>query len=632
LSRLVFRLLALILFLCPALPAAAVRPSQALTATDLEAFLDGLMPAQLQREDIAGAVVTVVKDGQVLLAKGYGLADVAAKVPVDPGRTLFRPGSISKLFAWTSVMELQEQGRLDLDRDVNDYLDFRVPGPPFTLRQLMTHTAGFEETVKDMMVKDGTRLRPLGVYLKGHIPPRLFAPGTMPAYSNYGAALAGYVVERVSGTPFEAYVEDHIFRPLGMDHSTFRQPLPPSLQPDMSRGYDRGSKPHKPFEFIQVGPAGSLSSTGLDMARFMIAHLQEGRWLDTRILGAATARTMHQRAYAADPRLNGMALGFYEESRNGRRIIGHGGDTLHFHSDLHLLPGEGVGLFVSYNSTGLGEASPRGMLFDAFMDRYFPTPAPSAPVRLASSPRDIAAVSGYYLTSRRCDSTFMYLGTDEVQIHGNGDGTLSMDASRLPGGTERRYQETAPLFFQEVGGERHVAFRRDGRGRLILQTDRPFVSYARAGLLDNPIFDMSSVLFCMATWILTLLGWPLAAWTRRHYGIRLVLEPGARRLRLALRLVCLLDLVFLGGLFTLLSVASSPVALNRVGPWVLALQSMGLLGTLGGLAVVAEAVLVWRRKGTGIWVRLHRLAVALSCVALLVMALSTHILNFNLHF
>src|SRR5581483_3903114 len=171
-----------------------------MTPDDVSAFLDGLMPQQLAKDDIAGAVISVVKDGKVIFAKGYGYSDVKAKTPVSADNTLFRPGSISKLFTWTAVMQQVEQGKLDLDRDVNDYLDFKIPakfGKPITLRNIMTHTPGFEETIEELFVKDAKDLKPLGDYLKQHLPTRIYPPGSTPAYSNYATAMAGYIVQRV---------------------------------------------------------------------------------------------------------------------------------------------------------------------------------------------------------------------------------------------------------------------------------------------------------------------------------------------------------------------------------------------------------------------------------------------------
>src|SRR5947208_2438424 len=213
-------------------PTVAPQPSPppALTRADFETFLDALIPSQLQNRNIAGAVVSVVKDGQVLFQKGYGYADFEAKKPVLPDKTLFRPGSISKLFTAIAVMQLVEQGKLELDRDVNGYLDFAIPKTypdPVTLRQLLTHTAGFEDTLKNLFVAHESDLKPLRTYLVNQMPARIFAPGKVPSYSNYGFTLAGYIVERVSGERFERYIENHILKPLRMTNSTFDQPLPP---------------------------------------------------------------------------------------------------------------------------------------------------------------------------------------------------------------------------------------------------------------------------------------------------------------------------------------------------------------------------------------------------------------------
>jgi CubicO group peptidase (beta-lactamase class C family) len=284
-----------------------------MTAADVEAFLDGLVPLQLKRDDIAGATVSVVKDGKVLFAKGYGYADVEKKKPVSAQDTLFRPGSISKLFTWTSIMQLYEQGKLDLDRDINDYLDFKIPeafGKPITLKNVMTHTPGFEEQVKDLFTV-GNSKPDLGQYLKTHIPGRVYPPGTVPAYSNYATAVAGYIVERVSGRPFDEYVTENILKPLKMTHSTFTQPLPSELAPLMSNGYRLGSGSAESFEVVNPYPAGSLSSSATDMAQFMIAHLQDGQLGDARILKPETARLMHSRLFALDDAANAMCYGFY---------------------------------------------------------------------------------------------------------------------------------------------------------------------------------------------------------------------------------------------------------------------------------------------------------------------------------
>ena len=392
----------------PLLLARAQTPS--LTPADIESFLDGVMPLQLAREDIAGAVIAVVKDGKILFAKGYGYSDVAKRTPVSPEATLFRPGSISKLFTWTAVMQLVDQGKLDLDSDVNQYLDFKIPDTypkPITLRNIMTHTSGFEETDKELFLPDVKDLKPLDDYLKTHLPQRIFPPGVTPAYSNYATCVAGYIVQRVSGQPYDDYIESHILKPLGMAHTSFRQPLPDALKPLLSNGYNVASKPAKPFEVVQPWPAGSSSVSANDMTHLMIAHLQDGQFEGVQILRPETARLMHSRQFENNPRLNGMALGFYEETRNGHRIIGHGGDTICFHSDLHLMPDAAMGFFISYNSAGKGEISPRSAVWNQFLDRYFPYTPPAA--TMVPNAEDARMVSGDYIISRRSQTTILSL-------------------------------------------------------------------------------------------------------------------------------------------------------------------------------------------------------------------------------
>src|SRR6476620_928481 len=224
----------------PLSPDAMPAPADRMTATDVEAWLDGFMPYALEQTDVAGSVVVVVKDGKVLLKKGYGFADLDKRTPVDADKTLFRPGSISKLFTWTAVMQLVEQGKLDLDADVNQYIDFKIPpyeGKPVTLRNIMTHTSGMEEVIRGLIANNESEILPLDATLKHWIPARIYAPGTTPAYSNYATAIAGYIVQRVSGEPFDKYVANHIFAPLGMQHSSFSQPVQKNFHDMTSKGY-----------------------------------------------------------------------------------------------------------------------------------------------------------------------------------------------------------------------------------------------------------------------------------------------------------------------------------------------------------------------------------------------------------
>ena len=531
-------------------PAAALTPHE-LTAADVEAFLDGLIPLQIGMDDIAGATVAVVKDGKLLFAKGYGFADMKSRKPVVADASLFRIGSITKLFTWTAVMQLVEAGKIDLDADIDTYLDFKTPkafGKPITMRNLMTHRPGFEDIVKELGAKEAKNVN-LEAYLKDHIPAQIFEPGTVPAYSNYGAALAGYVVQRVSGTPFDQYVEDHILKPLGMTHTTLRQPLPETLKGDMSSGYTLGSADKaNDFENVNAYPAGSMSATATDMARFMIAHLNDGAFGEGRILKSETAQAMHNTRLETDSHLAAMALGFYEETRNGHRVIGHGGDTVVFHSDLHLILDQKVGFFVSYNSGGRGDSAPRGPLWRAFLDRYYQFTPPDE-ATLATAKEDAQKVIGVYRTSRRGETSWTrLLGVlGEATVSADADGVVTVDASTDITGQPRKWREVGPLVYRNVVGQERLVFKPDAAGTMTLLSGAPIAILQRVGPIENQMTVASIAGGALVIMALTLLLWPVSAVVRWRYGSGLPLSGLERALRYAVFAVCAADIVFLIG-------------------------------------------------------------------------------------
>ena len=605
-----------------------------LTAVDVEAFLDGIVPLQLERDDIAGATVAVVKDGELLFAKGYGYADYEKKKPVSAEETLFRSGSVSKLFTWTAVMQLVEQGKLDLDRNVNEYLDFKIPdafGQPITLKNLLAHTPGFEEQIKDLFTV-GSESPNLGAYLKTHIPARIYPPGTVPAYSNYGAALAGYIVERVSGRPFNEYVEQNIFKPLGMDHSTFRQPLPPTLASFMSNGYQLASDEPKPFEVVVPFPAGSMSTTASDTARFMLAHLQNGKLDSALMLRPETVQLMHSRLFALDPAANAMAYGFYEESRNGRRIIGHAGDTLYFHSDLHLIPDAGVGFFVSHNSLGRGNPPPRTTLWAMFLDRYFPYNASVTPT-LESAKEDANAVSGSYILSRRSETSFFRVATliGELTVSPVGDGMIEVAQLTGPNEKPKRWREVAPMTFLEENGHDKLVFKPDQNGRMQMILPYPFFVGQRVGLFENNKVLLTVIGVSLLIMLLTLVLWPISWFVRRHYGHKLGLTPIERRLRLAVRIVFVLVLFFMAAMTGLLVYASTHIWFlsDRGNTWFHLAQVIGVLGAIGTLVVLYNAIQSWRTREKRIWSKLQATLFVLACLGFLWFAFAGNLLRFS---
>ena len=416
---------------------------------DLEDFVDGAMAMGIANREIAGAVFVMVKDGEVVFQKGYGFSDVETRKPVDPARTLFRPGSVSKLFTWTAVMQLVEQGRLNLDDPVERHLDFAIPDTypqAITVRHLLDHSAGFEDGYKDMFVESPDEYRELGPWLADHIPARVREPGVEVSYSNYSTALAGYIVQRISGEDFSDYVDRHIFQPLGMTRSTFREPLPEAWLPDVAIGYEweDGRFEAQPAELIyNIAPAGSMSSTGADMARFVIAHLQDGRWEDTRILERDTARRMRTRLNANSPGLPGIAHGFLESRASSPRIVGHGGNTGEFHSNLILIPEENTGFFISV--TGGNEASlARSEISSLVLDRLLPT---ERLPRWTGAPDDL--VEGTYRTNRRSYTDYRINPASLIQVSRDGERGLKVAIA----GQTTVWEQVGPGTYQQVTGE-----------------------------------------------------------------------------------------------------------------------------------------------------------------------------------
>lgn len=433
-------------------------------AKELETFIDGLMSAQLSFQNIAGTAISIVKDGSLFFAKGYGYADLEQRLAVDAETTVFRPGSVSKLFTYTAVMQMVEQGKLDLDAEVNDYLtEFKIPDSypePVRVHHLLSHTTGFEESEIAMFAASAEELVPIGEFLKRDMPKRVRPVGQYASYSNHAVSLAGHLVEIVSGYSFDEYMEKFIFAPLYMNSSTFKEPLPPALARNLSNGYtyDKASASFKKgeFEFIhKIAPAGSMSATATDMGNFMIAHLQLGEYQDSRILLEGTVRKMHSVLYGKDPRINAMVYGFYEVNYNGVRMLSHGGDTGLFHSVLYLIPEHDIGVFITTNTAAVGNI--RANLITAFIDRYISADKepPTAPVGFAQTAQ---RYTGTYQFLRRSHSKLSKVlsltGGLDVSVSVEDNETLLVKLL----GRSVRYVETEPLLFKSVSNLPMVLF------------------------------------------------------------------------------------------------------------------------------------------------------------------------------
>lgn len=413
----------------------------------LSDFIDGVVAQQIATREVAGAVIVVVHRGKVIMTRGYGQADVDRGIPVDAQRTLFRPGSVSKLITWAALMQQVEAGKVDLDADVNRYLDFAIPafeGRPIRVRDLFAHAVGMSDLSLDEA--DWAKEEPYQSFIKSHLPKRLWAPAGEISYSNYAAALAGYIVERVSGEAFPDYAERHIFRPLGMTAATFREPLTGANAANMALGYAfaDGWFKAKPFErYDKIMPAGSASATAPDMARFMLAILNGGELDGARILKPESVRFLESDSLANAPGLPGMAHGFMVAREAGPRLVGHGGNTMDFHSYLLLAPETGFGFFVSMTG-GQGSYGARTELSDAIIGRLFPQKPTPRWTQAGAKP-----ATGNYRTNRR-DYTKPADPAGDLKVSQQGEHGLLVEAA----GRTSYWEQIGLDSYEQVTGAR----------------------------------------------------------------------------------------------------------------------------------------------------------------------------------
>ncbi len=582
----------------------------------LSAFTDGIMNVHMNNFKIPGAVISIVKDGKILLSKGYGHSNVDKGTLVDPETSLFRIASTTKLFTWTAVMQLVEQGKLDLDTDVNTYLKtVKIPKTypqPITMRHLMTHTAGFEEGGVGYQITTDPKKLPVSISetLAKHMPALVRPPGEMMSYSNYGAALAGLIVEEVSGIAYNDYIQKNIFDPLEMKHATVQEPVPASLEPYAVLGYARenGQFATRPLTFEGgFRPAGSGSVSANDMARFMIAHLQDGRYGDKQILKPETAQLMHSPSFQFDKRLPAMDLGFYEINMNGLRVISHGGADELFNSAVYLVPDKQIGIFVSYSGGDGGAAA--GGLGQAFFDRYFPRQEVKQPLTSAVLENSVQKYAGSYQFTRRNHSDIDKFFNFLVKI------SITASDNRLFIGSGAEQQVFAPIgpdLFQEVGGTHQMGFRTDAAGKvtyLFLDELNP-MPLEPTPLIDQtkfwlPLLGISAFLF-----ITVLTG---GAYRRREIkqmpeGQKWAVWLSVVTAAWALATILATFVVVLNmGLIDRLSRITQSLNLYLFMPIILVGLTVGM---------IALSVMAWKNKYWTVLKRVHYTLVALSAVVL----------------
>lgn len=584
-------------------------------STGLEAFMDGVINTHLRDKHLAGATVSIVKDGRVLLAKGYGKSDIKKDVNVTGDSTLFRVGSISKTFIWISVMQLVKEGKIDLDADVNQYLkDFKIPETypqPVTMTHLMTHTAGFEDIIIGLFGQDSTSLNPLGTILARELPDRVRPPGITSSYSNHGATIAAYIVEQVSGMKFNDYVENRILNPLQMHTTTFRQPLPTYLRPMMSKGYkvENDELVEQPFEYVTLYPAGSASATATDMAHYMGMILNNGRYNGIQIIDSSSLSQMTLPAHQHHKDVNPMLHGFIDMSRNGVRVYGHGGDTFWFHSMMALFPEAKTGLFVSFNT----EKGPAAAVMEAFMDRYFPRKELQHPIRMSN--RMLRRFEGSYRVNRFAHRDLTKVGSLF------GDVTISVrdsSALRLTGfGNVRYFLPVDSLTFREEHSSDVIAFGKDPNGVInqLFIGELPIVALDRTTTVSSAALHSSIFIGTAMLTIIMLFYWPVTSRARRGYepmGSIVPLPPGAK-------VIGWLNYFLLGVFYIgLLQILSDPTQIVFGVPFSLkVLLVIPFIVILTTFIMMLQLYRIWNQRRHRLWSRVFYFLITIMSIAAL---------------
>ncbi len=603
-------------------------PASVAAQADMVAFLDSFFQEKMAAYHVPGAAVVLVQGNEVLFLAGYGYADLEQQIAVDPAQTVFRIGSVSKLFTATALMQLIEQGQIDRHEDVNRYLRrFQLPDTypqPVTAAHLLTHTGGFDESEIGLTYDDPADAIPLADFLTDHMVPRIRPPGVLNSYSNHGFGLMGLLVEEVAGIPFAHYVEENILAPLGMTDSSFDQA--PHLLTHLATGYiyTNGTYQALPHDHLHLPPAGTMLATAADMAPFMIAHLNNGRYEDATILTADTAAMMHAQQFTHHPQLPGYAYGFYERFRNGMRTIEHGGNYYGFMANMVLVPEHDLGLFYVDNQN---DRQLWHELADSFLDTAFP------PVEARDVLEPPVVAPDYYrqLAGSYRHTRHAHLSLEKIQQLGResrlsftDDNVLLLHPPPGTAGEPTRWIEVSPLLFRAEAHEEYLAFRLAEQGHepvhLLLGTTGHSGAMAKLAWYETSVIHLLVIGLAALVSLIVGILWPLVRLVRRAAGRTVTEVHGAWRLAMA---VGLLNLVFLAS-FLVLIAATTMAGFPPALPLVLFLS---LIAAVMTAVLVAVTILAWFRSGQWQWGIGQRLAYTLFTLTSVAFIWSLHYWN-----
>lgn len=611
---------------------------------ELEVFVDHFFAEQMPRLHIPGAVFTLVKDGKIYFSKGYGYANLKRHTPVDPDRTLFRLGSVSKLLTATAVMQLAEKGKFNLNDDINPYLkQFKLKKKhqqSVTFANLLTHTDGFDVAwTIGSATRCQSKMQSLEKFLAKNLPSQVFPPGEVYLYGDVGMALAGYLVEVISGVPFRQYIDQNILQPLDMVHSSFLQPLPPDLAADLAVGYinKNGASLKRPFTCFKSLPTAAFSATATDIAHFMIAHLQRGRYGTKRILKASTAEEMHRQHFINfpdTPQAAGTAYGFYERYHSNHRMIEHGGSMAGYTSLISLMPAQNLGFFVAYNDNKLNENLGED-LYQQFLDRYYPASQELTPVPIPSADiqQHSRQINGSYRYIRYPRYSLVKLATFLLEskrlfhLKANDNGTLML----WPQGSQ--WVEVEPLLYQHPDSNIYMNFQQDTQDQItgMAFSSHVFATFEKLAWYENPGFQLGWIGFCVLVFCSGLLIWPINP-LLHHFQLRKQSLRGSRVTRLARFLVGLisaLNIVFLIGMLLVVFQINFWEFAFGMPPIMIALLYLPILttGIITGLPFVV--FLAWKDNHWSVIGRFHCLLTMLAAVVFIPFLTYWNLLGFQ---
>jgi CubicO group peptidase (beta-lactamase class C family) len=602
------------------------------------AFADTFFEREMPKSHVPGVAIAIVKDGDLFVTKGYGYADLKQKTPVDPDTTLFRVASLSKLFTATATMQLHERGLLNVNEDITPYLGQQVAinnpyAEPVTFARMMMHNDGTTKRLLGLAAPTASEIQPLGDYLSDHMPPIVWEPGELYSYSNHSIALLGYLVQQISGRPFNQYIEDNIFKPLNMTRSSFRQPLPPPLASDLATGYQwhkrkNGFQP-VPFLYLNIAPAAALSATATDMAKFMQAHLSD----DSGLLQPQTMQMMHATHFRAHPRLPGTGYGFRERLVNGMRTIGHLGSLRGYSSSLTLLPDRNVGIFIVSNSfSGIHEK-----FLKQFFDRYFPASETAATPTNPPLQLDRDRYVGTYRDLEYPRHTFAKLAAPfkEIRIEKGENNTLVVKRPNLlflKNFKPLVLNPIEPLLFQRENSLDYAAFEADETGDIIYAYNPVFPkmgTYERVPWYEIIWTQLGVLGACIVVFLSAVYVSPLRPLWRAWQGKSSPLKRSHRAPWRLAGIVSLLNLIFIVGLPLVVWLNTPWKLVYGVPPAAIALLAIPLITLAGLLGILLYAVLAWSSAQWSWRDRLHYSLVAAAAIAFIGLASYWNLLGFK---